>query len=73
MSISPRVELGAPKISMFEILWCIEMGNLIHFGAQHCQKYALDQNFYLKLFLIWCVFLAALTPKLNVFFCYSIK
>ncbi len=41
-----EVRLGAPKIDMFQILYCIEMEKYIQFGARYCQKCA----FYEKKF-----------------------
>ncbi len=35
---------GAPKIDMFQILCCTEMGKYIHFRTQRCKKYWLHQK-----------------------------
>ncbi len=45
MSLSlSRVAVEAPKIDVFQILYCTEMEKQIQFGAQCCQKYALYEN-----------------------------
>ncbi len=43
--VPPGGELGASKIAIFEIVYCIEMGKKIHFRAECCQKYVLCQKF----------------------------
>ncbi len=35
---------GVPKIAMFEILQCTEIGKQIHFRTQCCQKYGLYEK-----------------------------
>ncbi len=40
----PEVELGGPKIVIFEIFLYTEMGKENHFTAQCCQKYGLYEK-----------------------------
>ncbi len=74
MSISPR---SGARGSKDQYIWNLKMyrnGKLDSLLGSTLAKIRINQNnFYLNLFLIWFIFLAALSPKLNVFSHFSTK
>ncbi len=73
-----EVNLLVLLMLLYKLLWlCTKIRNHfvifvpILFPAYEIIRNSIHNNFYLKLFFMGCVFLAALSPQSNVFCCFS--